>query len=202
MAFSRWWTETVAALGDLIPLPTLLLLLLAGGALTSLGWYWFPAWIPRRWPRLRHLSWRGRWRRLRARFRRTRPTVPAPASLTAVAPADRLPDLPPAALASAADRLAADGRYAEAVRERLRAMVRELVDRRVIDNRPEWTVTELAGAAVRARPAVDPPLRAAGLIFSDLWYGQRPARAEHDLRMRQLATELQAILGADRGGRP
>src|SRR5437763_1372983 len=97
-------------------------------------------------------------------------------------------------LSSRADRLAAEGRYAEAVRERLRAIVRDLVDRGLVEHRPGWTVTELARTAAAARPAVEPPLSAAALLFSDIWYGNRPAHAEHDARMRALAREVHAAV--------
>lgn len=213
MSLARWWTEAVAALGELVPLPlaALGLLLLAG--LTGAAWYWFPTWVPRRLPRLprwrrprlrwprwrfprpRRPRWRFprlRWRRPRWPFRRRRARPEAAA--TAPVAADELPDLPAATLRSLADELAAQGRYAEAVRERLRGMVRELIERRVIEHRPGWTVTELAGAAARVRPAVAAPLRTAGGIFSDLWYGQRPALAGHDRRMRELADELHRVL--------
>ncbi|WP_238455321.1 DUF4129 domain-containing protein, partial [Micromonospora sp. ATA51] len=90
--------------------------------------------------------------------------------------------------------------YAESVRERLRDMVRELVARRVVEQRPGMTVTELTAAAARNRPRVHPVLHAAGAIFSDLWYAQRPATAEHDHRMRELATDLRRELTADAGG--
>jgi hypothetical protein len=167
-------------------------LLLLGAALVAPAWYWFPSWVPRRLPR-----WRLRLPKRRRREAERQASAQPPAEPS---PADELPDLPAEVFASLADRLAAQGRYAEAVRERLRAMVRELVDRRVIENEPGWTVSELANAAGRARPAVDPPLRAAGGLFSELWYGQRPARAEHDHRMRALADDLHATLGAPDGG--
>jgi hypothetical protein len=197
---SRWWTESVAALGDVVPLPlpALLLVLLAG--LVAAGWYWWPAWVPRRrpgwlrWPRLRmpRVRWpRFRWPRW---SRRRRESTPEPGAGKTAAGPDELPDMPVAAFISLADRLAAQGRYAEAVRERLRAMVRELVDRRVVEHRPGWTVTELAGAAGRARPSVDEPLRAAGGVFSDLWYGQLPATPQHDARMRELTDQLRRAL--------
>jgi hypothetical protein len=189
---SRWWTETVANIGDVVPLPWLALMVLAGAGLVAAAWYWFPAWVPRRLPR-----WRlrlPRWRRPRWPWRRRRAAELSEEEVQELLTAEELPDLPVAAFLSLADRLAAEGRYAEAVRERLRAMVRELVDRRVIEHSPGWTVTELAAAAARARPAVDPPVRAAGGLFSDLWYGQRPARAEHDARMRQLADEMHQAL--------
>jgi hypothetical protein len=186
----------VAALTDVVPLGWLVTLLLLTAGLVAAAWYWFPAWVPRRLPR-----WRlPRLRRPRRPFRRrrrageSRPTG-APAE---PAPADGLPDLPAEIFASLADRLAAEGRYAEAVRERLRAMVRELVERRVIEHRPGWTVGELAAEAGRARPAIDPPLRSATDVFSELWYGQRPARPEHDARMRGHAADLHAALESDR----
>ena len=105
-----------------------------------------------------------------------------------------LPELPAEAFVSLADRLAAEGRFAEAVRERLRAIVRELVDAGVIENRPGWTVTELAAAAGTARPSVRRPLGEASRLFSDIWYGQRPAGPEHDARMRGHAGEMHAAL--------
>jgi hypothetical protein len=179
----------VATLGDVVPLGWLTTLLLLAAGLTAAAWYWFPAWVPRRLPR-----WRlPRLRRPRLRKRR-RAKRRAADPVAGAPPADGLPDLPVETFVSLADRLAAQGRYAEAVRERLRAMVRELVDRRVIEHRPGWTVGELAEEAGRARPVIDPPLRAAGGIFSELWYGQRPANQEHDVRMRRLADDLHTAL--------
>jgi hypothetical protein len=188
----RWWTESVAAIGDVVPLAWLVVALLLGSGLTAAAWYWYPAWVPRRWPRWR-LS-RPAWRLRRPSRHARRRRAVAPVELSETLDTQELPDLPATAFASLADRLAAQGRYAEAVRERLRAMVRELIDAHVIEHRPGWTIGELAGAAARARPATDPPLRAAGGLFSDLWYGQRPAAPEHDARMRQLAEELRRAL--------
>ncbi|BCJ64313.1 DUF4129 domain-containing protein [Polymorphospora rubra] len=199
--FSRWWTEKVASVGDALPLPLAALLLVAAAALVAAGWYWWPAWVPRRLPGLPRWRWRGwRWKLRRPRWpwRRDRKR-PAGVDVPGEAAPDDLPALPAAAFVSLADRYAAQGRYAEAVRERLRAVIRELTDRQVIEHRPGWTITELAGAAGSARPAVDAPLAAAGRLFSDLWYGQRPARPEHDARMRQLAGE---VLRAVDAGRP
>jgi hypothetical protein len=191
---SRWWTEGVAAFGDVVPLPLAALAMLLVAALVGAGWYWWPRWVPRRLPRL-HLP-RIRWRRPRLRwpFRRRKRDVPTPARPVLDTSGDELPDLPVAAFVTLADRLAAQGRYAEAVRERLRAMVRELIDRRVVEHRPGWTVNELAGAAGQARPVVDAPLKAAGGVFSEVWYGQRPAGAQHDERMRELADQVHRAL--------
>ncbi|ADL44569.1 DUF4129 domain-containing protein [Micromonospora aurantiaca] len=192
---SRWWTETVAALGDVVPLPLVALILLAVALLAALGWYFFPAWVPRRLPRFSLPRWRRprlprfrlpRFRLPRFRRRSRKRTDPPPVRL----PAPRTPEPVPAGGLGPADRLAAEGRYAEAVRERLREMVRLLVVRQVVEPRPGLTVVELTEAAARNRPQVRPTLHAAGAIFSDLWYAQRPATAAHDRRMRELATDL------------
>ncbi|MEH0829626.1 MULTISPECIES: DUF4129 domain-containing protein [unclassified Micromonospora] len=219
MSFSRWWTETTAALGDLLPLPLAALLLLLAAALAALAWYHWPAWVPRRLPRLRlrlprlrlrlpRLRFRLRLPRLRFRLRLPRlrfrlPRLSRWRRRRRARPAAEAPELPrpreeaepprgPAL--SLADRLAAEGRFAEAVRERLRGMVRRLVASGAVEQRPGMTVTELTEAAARNRPPVDPTLRAAGTIFSELWYARRTASAEHDRRMRELADELDRVL--------
>jgi hypothetical protein len=224
---SRWWNEFFASVGEVVGLPLLVLGLLAAATVVAALWYWFPAWVPRHLPRLRRPRWRlprwrrprlnmprwrwpgwrwprlrwPQWRRWLLRWRR-REAEPAaePEVVQPVAGAE-LPDLSAEAFASLADRLAAEGRYAEAVRERLRSIVRELVDRGVIEHRPGWTVTELAAAAGSARPTVAAPLAEAAAVFSDIWYGQRPAHATHDDRMRALAGDVHAALanGAGRG---
>src|SRR5262249_29041337 len=154
-------------------------------------WYWYPRWIPRRFPSGRSKSrepvrrslrsrprwrWRLRWRwpdwlrwrrpqlrwpqlrwpqlrwprvRLPWRRRRKRDREKVPELLEPL-PSDELPELPVEAFVSLADRLAAEGRFAEALRERLRAIVRDLVDHGVIEHRPGWTITELAATASRA----------------------------------------------------
>ncbi|MEU6073241.1 DUF4129 domain-containing protein [Micromonospora sp. NPDC047074] len=183
MSLSRWWTETTAALGDRVPLPLAALLLVLAAVLVAAGWYTFPAWVPRRLPRLPRLR--------RRRPERTRPAVPPPAVPT---PREPEPELPAATYVSLADRLAAEGRYAESVRERLRAMVRELVARRLVQPQPGMTVVEVVRAATDARPQLGPPLGAAAAIFSELWYGQRPASVEHDRRMREHAADLDRVL--------
>jgi hypothetical protein len=201
---TRWWNGLVDAVSIAIPLPLLVLLLLAAAVVVGLLWYFFPAWVPRRLPRFGRPRWR--WPRLRRRgrwkwtwrwswlawWRRKRKKEPVEPSDDVEPSGDELPDLPVEAFMSLADRFAAEGRYAEAVRERLRAIVRGLVDRGVLQHRPGWTVTELARAAAMARPAVDAPLGEAARVFSDIWYAQRPADASHDARMRVLAEHVAA----------
>ncbi|MEU2613336.1 DUF4129 domain-containing protein [Micromonospora sp. NPDC007271] len=206
---SRWWTEAAAALGDVVPLPLAALLLLLAALLAALVWYSFPAWVPHRLPRPRlprpRLPRLPRLRlpRLRLRIRLPRLRLPRRRPKTRSAdeappvPAPRAPEPMATTPAGLADRLAAEGRYAEAVRERLRDMVRELAHRRVVEVRPGMTVTELTTAAAHVRPRVHPALHAATIIFSDLWYAQRPATREHDQRMRALATELHRELTGD-----
>ncbi|GAA1878529.1 DUF4129 domain-containing protein [Asanoa iriomotensis] len=182
---SRWWTEAVAAVGDLVPPGWLLLILLLLAALASVVWT--------QWARLRTL--RLRWPRRRRRTATTDPDESA-AEPEPLEP-DVLPDLPAATFVSRADQFAAQGRWAEAVRERLRAMVRSLVDRRVIDHHPGWTVTELAAAAGHNAPATDRPLSGAGTVFSDIWYGQKPATADDDAAMKGFASDVdRAMSGA------
>lgn len=174
--WARWWTELVADLADGMPggVAGLALVLLAAAGLVVLGLYWRRGWWPRRRPEPDHPE----------------PLVEDPAEDT---PDDELPEVPTATLLSLADRYAAEGRYAEAVRERLRAVVRELVDRGVIEHQPGWTVTELAAAAGRELPGGAGPLAEATRLFSDIWYGDRPATAGHDGRMRDLATAVTGL---------
>ena len=199
----RWWNEFVANVDDTVGLGLVTLLLFVAAALVAAGWYFWPKWLPRNWPRRAKTGgpgrkWRWRWPRFRWRWpwRRRSKKVPEQATEPGLVPheTDELPDLPVEAFLSLADRLAAEGRYAEAIRERLRGIVRELVDAGVIEHRPGLTVTELAMAASRARPQVRPPLDAASRLFSDIWYGQRPADADDDRRMRGYAGQVHAAL--------
>jgi len=194
----RWWIEFVAGIGDIVPLSVLGLLMVGFALLVGALWHWYPKWIPRRWPRLRWPSFAWLRNLFRRRPRRVRAEKPEPEPESLPASDDEVPELPAAEFRSLADRLAAEGRYAEAVRERFRAMVRELVERGVIEHRPGWTVTELATAAAHSRPSVAGPLTEAGRIFSDIWYGQRTATAGHDARMRELSAALHdhALVGA------
>ncbi|MEU0881643.1 DUF4129 domain-containing protein [Lentzea sp. NPDC005914] len=79
---------------------------------------------------------------------------------------------------AAADRAAAAGDLAEAVRERFRAVVRELEQRGVLDPRAGRTVDEVAWEAGRALPVLADDLRGAAMQFDDVWYGGRPATAQ------------------------
>jgi hypothetical protein len=202
----RWWNEAVASVTDLIPLPLLAFLSFIAALVLALALYFWPHWLPWRWrvwsrrrdgagrdrkgPRFRFRFGAFRWR-WRLRWRRKRRGAPEPSP--DLAP-DELPELPAELLTLTADDLAAQGRYAEAVRERLRAIVRDLIERGIIPHTPGWTVTELANAAGRARPTLTTPLDGAGRIFSEIWYGLRPATVGDDLAMRDHAAAVRAAL--------
>jgi len=197
----RAWNEFVAQLGDVVPVPLLGLLLFVAAGLVALLWYWWPEWFRAllriRLPRWRWRGWRRprwRWPRFRWRRRRRQEAAGEPAEPVYRPADDELPELPAGVLMVSADELAAQGRYQEAVRERLRAIVRDLVERRVITHHPGWTVTELAAAAGHAWPPCAAPLAAACELFSRIWYGQFPATAADDAAMRRYAEQVRAAL--------
>ena len=74
-----------------------------------------------------------------------------------------------------AERAAARGDWADAVRERLRAVVRELEARGVVEPRPGRTADEVAGEAGRVVPELAGPLAAGARVFDEVWYGGRSA---------------------------
>ncbi len=74
---------------------------------------------------------------------------------------------------------AARGAYDEAVRERLRAVIRELEERGVLDPRPGRTADEAARAAGAALPGLRDALVAGAARFDRIWYGGAVA-GEHD----------------------
>lgn len=78
---------------------------------------------------------------------------------------------------SLAERAAAEGAWADAVRERLRAVVRDLEARGALDPRPGRTAGEVARDGGRAVPDVAEDLRRAAVVFDEVWYGGREADA-------------------------
>jgi hypothetical protein len=90
-----------------------------------------------------------------------------------------------------ADRYAAAGQFAEAVRERMRAIVRELESRGVLEPRPGRTADEVAREAGAVVPAVAPDLRTAAGVFDEVWYGGRVATAQADALLRQADQRVQ-----------
>src|SRR3954452_4596057 len=80
-----------------------------------------------------------------------------------------------AGLRSQAEAFAADGRWAEAIRARLRAMVRLLEERTLLEPRPGRTAREVADDAGAALPDQRPALQHAASVFGEVWYGHRDA---------------------------
>ncbi|WP_329487907.1 DUF4129 domain-containing protein [Kitasatospora sp. NBC_01246] len=90
-----------------------------------------------------------------------------------------------------AEQHAAAGRWTEAVREQMRALVRALEERTLLDARPGRTADEAAAEAGRALPAHADALRAAARTFDDIAYGDRTAdRAAYQL-LRDLDQTLE-----------
>ncbi|WP_141581170.1 DUF4129 domain-containing protein [Actinomadura sp. WMMA1423] len=92
----------------------------------------------------------------------------------------------------AAERHAEAARWAEAIRERLRAIARDLEERAVLAARPGRTADELAAEAGAAVPELAGELAAGVRIFDDVWYGDRPGTPEGYARMKELDERLQA----------
>lgn len=101
-----------------------------------------------------------------------------------------------------ADAFAAEGRYAEAVRERLRAIVRSLTDRGLLDDRLGRTATEIAVEAGRELPAVAADLIDAAELFGAIWYGRRVATADDYALLRAVDAKVVAARPGEGGGQP
>jgi len=96
----------------------------------------------------------------------------------------------------AAQLYAADGLWAEAIRERLRAIARELEHRGVVDPRPGRTADELSRDAGAQLPALAEELHTATSIFDEVWYGGRTASAADEELLRRLDSR---VAGSHRG---
>ncbi|MBB2992196.1 hypothetical protein FHR72_003692 [Mycolicibacterium iranicum] len=75
---------------------------------------------------------------------------------------------------AAAERCAASGDWAPAIRHRLRAIARQLEENGILDPVPCRTATELARSAGRALPALVAELGTAAETFNEVTYGERP----------------------------
>ena len=93
---------------------------------------------------------------------------------------------------AAADRYAAEGAWAEAVRERLRALVRGLEERGLLEPRPGRTADEAAAEASSALPGQAAALREAARLFDEVWYGGRPATPATDARLREIESSVRS----------
>ncbi|MFE2552339.1 DUF4129 domain-containing protein [Streptomyces sp. NPDC059355] len=91
---------------------------------------------------------------------------------------------------TAAEAYAAESRWTAAVQERMRAVVRSLEERTVLDPRPGRTADEAAAEAAASLPDHAEALRTAARTFDDVTYGGRTANAEMYAHLRTLDLAL------------
>ncbi|MEU8961213.1 DUF4129 domain-containing protein [Streptomyces sp. NPDC048491] len=92
---------------------------------------------------------------------------------------------------TAAAAHAAARRWNEAVQEQMRAIVRALEERALLDPRPGRTADEAAAEAGRTLPGHADRLHAAARAFDDVTYGGRTADEPTYLRLRDLDRDLE-----------
>ncbi|MFD0142904.1 MULTISPECIES: DUF4129 domain-containing protein [unclassified Streptomyces] len=106
---------------------------------------------------------------------------------------------------TSAARHAAAGRWNQALQERMRAIVRSLEERALLDPRPGRTADEAAAEAARSLPSHTDELRAAARSFDDVTYGGRTADESAYRRVEELDTALERTrptLDTDAAGAP
>ncbi|MFD5598217.1 DUF4129 domain-containing protein [Streptomyces griseorubiginosus] len=91
---------------------------------------------------------------------------------------------------AAAEAHAAQGHWNQAVQERMRAIVRSLEERALLDIRPGRTADEAAAEAGRALPSHTDRLRSAARDFDDVTYGGRSATEQSYHRIADLDRDL------------
>lgn len=90
-----------------------------------------------------------------------------------------------------AEAHAAQGHWNQAVQERMRAIVRSLEERALLDIRPGRTADEAAAEAARALPAHADRLHTAARDFDDVTYGGRRASGQSYQRIAELDRDLE-----------
>jgi hypothetical protein len=95
-----------------------------------------------------------------------------------------------------AETFAAQREWAQAVREWLRAVARELEERGVLDPRPGRTAAELCAETARELPGLSAELRRAASTFDAIWYGGRTAKPDDEQLLRALDRR---VAGSHRG---
>jgi hypothetical protein len=92
---------------------------------------------------------------------------------------------------AAAEAHAAQGHWNQAVQEGMRAIVRALEERALLDVRPGRTADEAAAEAAGALPAHSDGLHSAARSFDDVTYGGRAATEESYRRIAELDRALE-----------
>jgi hypothetical protein len=85
-----------------------------------------------------------------------------------------------------------DGRYADAVRESMRAVARRLDERALLDPRPGRTADELAREAAQVLPQLTAELGSAARTFDDVVYGSVTATEASAEQLRRLDETVEA----------
>lgn len=91
---------------------------------------------------------------------------------------------------AAAEAHAAQGHWNQAVQERMRAIVRSLEERALLDVRPGRTADEAAAEAARALPSHKARLHTAARDFDDVTYGGRTAGEQSYQHIAELDRDL------------
>lgn len=107
-----------------------------------------------------------------------------------------------AQLRAAADAAARAGDWGLAVVERFRAVVRDLEERAVLDERPGRTAHEATLDAGAVLPEVAGALASGGQLFDAVAYGGRPATDDDDAALRELTARVAAARRVAPGGAP
>lgn len=94
---------------------------------------------------------------------------------------------------TAAKEAAGNGDFAVAIRERFRALVRELEERTLLDQRPGRTADEAAAEIAQLAPQVGGAVQTAARIFDEVWYGGRPADSARYDQVAQADDQVSAI---------
>ena len=92
---------------------------------------------------------------------------------------------------AAAEAHAAQGHWNQAVQERMRAIVRSLEERALLDTRPGRTADEAAVEAGHTLPSRSERLRTAARDFDDVTYGGRRASEQSYDRISELDRDLE-----------
>ncbi|WP_443060199.1 DUF4129 domain-containing protein [Streptomyces sp. NBC_00444] len=92
---------------------------------------------------------------------------------------------------AAAEAQAVQGHWNQAVQERMRAIVRSLEERALLDVRPGRTADEAAAEAGSALPSAADRLSAAARDFDDVTYGGRAATEQSYHRIAELDRDLE-----------
>jgi Domain of unknown function (DUF4129) len=94
-----------------------------------------------------------------------------------------------------ADAAAARGDLETACRERFRALLRELEERTVLDERPGRTADEVAWEVAALAPGAAAAMRVAARAFDEVCYGGRHAMATDDAAIRTADEAVRQLRG-------